>query len=89
MDPTHTLNSFAHTADTVKSTLLAIVLRHYGLELRQEPATIARNTRDPAPGACSRSPQNRVTKRCTTDITSDRRSEMTRPLLALTRLTGR
>jgi hypothetical protein len=30
MDPTRKLNSFAHAADTVKSALLAIVLRHYG-----------------------------------------------------------
>jgi hypothetical protein len=36
MDPTHEPNSFEHAADTVKSALLAIVLRHYGLELRQE-----------------------------------------------------
>jgi hypothetical protein len=41
MDPTHEPNSFAHVAVTVKSALLAIVLRHYGLELRQEPATPA------------------------------------------------
>jgi hypothetical protein len=34
MDPTHQPNSFAHTAHTAKSALLAIVLRHYGLELR-------------------------------------------------------
>jgi hypothetical protein len=41
MDATNELNPLAHTADTIKSTLLAIVLRHYGLELRQESPTSA------------------------------------------------
>ena len=47
MDPTHEPNSFAHAADTVKSALLAIVLRHYGLELRERL--------DPSPGTAVRS----------------------------------
>ena len=29
-------NSFAHAAHTVESALLAMVLRHYGFELRQD-----------------------------------------------------
>ena len=48
---THEPNPSAHAADRVKSALLAIVLRHYGVELRKEPATIARTSREPAPGA--------------------------------------
>jgi hypothetical protein len=48
MDATHQPNSFVHAANAVKSALVAIVLRHYGLELRQEPATIGSDSREPA-----------------------------------------
>jgi hypothetical protein len=37
-------NAFAHAAHTVESALLAIVIRHYGLELRE-------TERDDAPRA--------------------------------------
>jgi hypothetical protein len=41
MDPAHHPNLVAHAAETVKSAVVAIVLRHYGLELRQEPNGVA------------------------------------------------
>jgi hypothetical protein len=41
MDPAHQPNLVAHAAETVKSAVVAIVLRHYGLELRQEPNAAA------------------------------------------------
>jgi hypothetical protein len=44
MKAAHHRNSFARAAHAVESALLAVVLRHYGLELRQEE-------RDDAPGA--------------------------------------
>jgi hypothetical protein len=35
MEPTDKLHSLAHTADAIKSAVLAIVLRHHGLELHE------------------------------------------------------
>jgi hypothetical protein len=40
MDPAHQPNLVAHAAETVKSAVVAVVLRHYGLELRKEPNAV-------------------------------------------------
>jgi hypothetical protein len=44
MDPAHQPNLVAHAAETVKSAVVAVVLRHYGLELRQAPNAVPSDT---------------------------------------------
>lgn len=67
MHPTHDLSSFAHAAHTVKTALLAIVLRHYGLELRRAPATIAPDRREARPKASAPTSAHPIRKRCTAE----------------------